>query len=66
MGTQQTSFNPTWTTDVELSKELQVHRCTIWAWARDGRIPKPVKIGPNTTRWNRSAVMHALLNDDST
>jgi len=58
VGPEQTSFNLTWTTDVELSKELRVHRCTIWAWAREGRIPKPVKIGPNTTRWNRAAVMH--------
>ncbi|MFN2330221.1 MAG: helix-turn-helix transcriptional regulator [Chromatocurvus sp.] len=65
MKTEQTSFNPTWTTDVELSKELRVHRCTIWAWARDGRIPKPVKIGLNRTRWNRAAVINALLNDDS-
>ena len=65
MGTEQTSFNPTWTTDVELSKEFRVHRCTIWAWAREGRIPKPVKIGPNTTRWDRAAVIHALLSDGS-
>lgn len=66
MVTQQAGSNATWATDVELSRELRVHRCTIWAWARDGRSPKPVKIGPNTTRWHRATVMHALLGHEST
>lgn len=61
MGTQHQSINSTWATDVELSRELRVHRCTIWAWAREGRIPRPVKIGLNTTRWDRTAVMQTLL-----
>ena len=64
MGTQHPNAISTWATDLELSKELRVHRCTIWAWAREGRIPKP-KIGPNTTRWDRAAVIHALIGDDS-
>lgn len=64
MVTQHSSIDLPWVTDVELSTELRVHRCTIWAWARAGRIPKPVKIGPNTTRWNRAAVMQALLGDE--
>ena len=25
---------------------------TVWNWARLGIIPKPHKIGPNTTRWS--------------
>lgn len=65
MANQSSANHPTWTTDLELSRELRVHRCTIWAWARDGRIPKPVKIGPHTTRWQRAAVMRALLGDDA-
>lgn len=24
---------------------------TIWRWAKSGRLPAPVKLGPNTTGW---------------
>lgn len=24
---------------------------TIWRWVRQGQLPKPVKLGPNTTAW---------------
>ncbi|UYG01760.1 AlpA family phage regulatory protein [Halomonas sp. LR3S48] len=24
---------------------------TLWRWAREGKMPKPIKIGPNCTRW---------------
>lgn len=25
---------------------------TVWRWVRTGRLPAPVKLGPNTTGWN--------------
>lgn len=28
-----------------------VSTATIWRWARNGELPKGVKIGPNATRW---------------
>ena len=31
-------------------------RTTLWRWARNGRFPKPVKIGPNTTAWKKSDI----------
>jgi predicted DNA-binding transcriptional regulator AlpA len=24
---------------------------TVWRWVRSGRLPAPVKLGPNTTAW---------------
>jgi predicted DNA-binding transcriptional regulator AlpA len=24
---------------------------TVWRWVREGRLPAPVKLGPNTTAW---------------
>jgi len=24
---------------------------TIWRWVREDKMPKPIKIGPNCTRW---------------
>lgn len=25
---------------------------TVWRWAKDGRLPKPRRLSPGTTRWN--------------
>lgn len=25
---------------------------TVWRWVKDGRLPQPHKLGPNTTAWN--------------
>lgn len=37
--------------DLELAERYRTHRATIWRWAAIGKFPKPVKIGPGTTRW---------------
>jgi predicted DNA-binding transcriptional regulator AlpA len=29
---------------------------TIWQWAKDGVIPKPIKIAPKTTRWRADEI----------
>lgn len=52
-----------WVSDKTLAAELDVHRTTIWRWAREGKIPKPKKIGPNTQRFNRSKALQALLGE---
>jgi len=31
-------------------------RKTIWVWAKEGKLPKPHKIGENTTRWNNAEI----------
>lgn len=33
---------------------------TVWRWARSGRLPAPVKLGPNTTVWRVGALRRAL------
>ena len=41
-----------WLSDLDVAARYGVSRITIWRWARTGRIPQPLKIGPNTSRWN--------------
>jgi predicted DNA-binding transcriptional regulator AlpA len=33
---------------------------TAWRWARTGRLPKPYKAGPNSTRWNVGELRRAI------
>jgi prophage regulatory protein len=35
----------------DVAKLLSIHEMTVWTMARDGRLPKPIKIGPGTTCW---------------
>jgi prophage regulatory protein len=44
----------------ELATILAVHRTTLWRWVRDGHLPRPVQLGPNTVAWN-SAEIEAWL-----
>ncbi len=37
-----------------------VSPATWWRGVKDGRFPKPVKLGPNTTAW-RAEDIHSLL-----
>lgn len=43
-----------------LATLLDVSEVTIWRWAKSGRLPKPRKLGPNTTRWNVGLVRETL------
>jgi predicted DNA-binding transcriptional regulator AlpA len=49
MNTQ--SAQKTLLSDKDLASRWSVHRVTPWEWARQGRIPKPVKISTRCTRW---------------
>lgn len=44
----------------DLSGLLGVSLNTIWRWSKAGRLPAPVRIGPNTTRWNMGEIRAAL------
>lgn len=35
----------------QVAERYGVSTDTIWRWSRQGDLPKPVKIGPNVTRW---------------
>ena len=37
--------------DTDLAERYGVSRNTIWRWAKEGRLPSPVKLGPGVTRW---------------
>lgn len=48
----ETSIRSEWLSDVQVARYLGVKsRDTIWRWSREGRLPAPVKLGPNCTRW---------------
>ena len=47
-------------TDIEVGQALGISRATAWRWAKAGRIPKPRKIGENTTRWDSREVQAAI------
>ena len=42
--------------DKDLSARYRVSRNTIWRWSKIGDMPKPVKLGPNCTRWEFSTI----------
>jgi prophage regulatory protein len=46
----------------QLAHLLSVHVISIWRMAKDGRLPAPIKIGSNTTRW-RAADIAAWLDE---
>lgn len=36
-----------------------VSGATVWRWVAAGRLPAPIKIGPNSTAWNVGALRRA-------
>jgi predicted DNA-binding transcriptional regulator AlpA len=43
-------------TDVQVAALLQIGKSTVWQYANDGKLPKPVRLGA-MTRWRRAEVM---------
>ena len=37
--------------DREVAERYSVSRPTVWRWVSEGHLPKPVKVGPGSTRW---------------
>jgi predicted DNA-binding transcriptional regulator AlpA len=46
--------------DKELAAFFKISRVSVWRWAREGRLPAPRKLGPNTTRWDADEVREVL------
>ena len=42
--------------DKELGKLLGTHPVTLWRWARNGKMPRPIKISDGTARWRAGDV----------
>jgi prophage regulatory protein len=43
-------------TDLDLAARWTVSRDTAWRWTKLGKIPNPIKLGDNCTRWLRSEI----------
>lgn len=39
---------------------LDISEVTVWRWSKSGKLPKPRKLGANTTRFNVGEVREAL------
>lgn len=37
-----------------------INAVTLYRWIKQGRAPKPVKVGPGSSRWLRSEVLDCL------
>ena len=46
--------------DRTIAALTEASRATIWRWSREGRLPPPVKLGPNLTRWQVGPLRAAL------
>lgn len=46
--------------DLIVAELFSCHRTQVWRMAREGRLPKPIKIGLNSTRWRVSEVREAI------
>ena len=40
-----------YSSDKTLARYFDTSRSTIWLWAREGRLPQPVKLSTGSTRW---------------
>jgi len=40
----------------QLKARLNVSGSSIWAWVRQGKFPRPVKLSENTTAWDAASV----------
>jgi predicted DNA-binding transcriptional regulator AlpA len=36
----------------DLMARYRIARSTVWDWVQKGRLPKPQKVGPNSSRWD--------------
>lgn len=48
-----------WSSDQVLARYFDVSRGRIWAWSREGKLPKPIKHGEATTRWKNDDILKA-------
>lgn len=40
--------------DTGVSIRYSVSRSTIWRWLKEGKFPKPIRLGEGSTRWRLS------------
>jgi prophage regulatory protein len=40
----------------EVVRRVGISRSSVWLWVRQGRFPRPVRVGPRVTCWRESEV----------
>jgi predicted DNA-binding transcriptional regulator AlpA len=45
--------------DLIVAELFSCHRTQVWRMAREGRLPQPIKIGLNSTRWRVGGIRAA-------
>ena len=48
-------------------KDLEIvnNRTTLYRWIKDGRFPKPIRIGPNSVAWRWEAIEEWLADREA-
>jgi predicted DNA-binding transcriptional regulator AlpA len=55
---RKTVSKPQWLRDREVAARVGISRNRVWAWTRIGHLPRPTKLGPNTSRWHVDVIEH--------
>ena len=45
-----------YSSDKTLARYFDTSRSTIWLWAREGRLPQPVRLSSGSTRWSNKDI----------
>jgi predicted DNA-binding transcriptional regulator AlpA len=56
MGIKSVTSQPQFYRLSHLKVRLNVSGSSIWAWVKQGKFPKPVKLSENTTAWQASDI----------
>ena len=43
-------------TDKDVASVLKLSRSSVWRLAKEGKLPKPIKIGGCSSRWKQSEI----------
>lgn len=35
----------------DITDRFKISKATVWAWTKEGKFPKPIKLGAGVTRW---------------
>jgi excisionase family DNA binding protein len=44
----------------EVAEMMGIGVSTVWAWAKAGRIPQPIRFGTRTTRWKTAELLEFI------
>lgn len=42
--------------DEDVAERINISRDSVWRWSKAGKLPSPIKLGDNCTRWLRSEI----------